>query len=141
MADQQKLQLDVVTPTRHLLTAEADEVVIPAEDGYFGVLPGHHPLISTLGTGEVMIRLNGRRQYLAIHGGFAEVLANRVILLCDVAEKAEDIDLERAQDAERRARQRLTHPPADLDFARAQVALQRAIIRVQVAKKSIPTSH
>jgi F-type H+-transporting ATPase subunit epsilon len=132
-----KLHLDIVTPERQLLSVEADEVVIPGEDGYFGVLPGHHPLISTLGNGEVQYRQDGRRSYLAIQGGFAEVLANRVILLCDVAEKAEEIDLERAKQAERRARQRLENPPPDLDFARAQAALQRAVIREQVAKKAI----
>ena len=134
----EKLQLEIVTPERQLLSVEADEVVIPAEDGYFGVLPGHHPLISTLGNGEVMVRQGGRRHYLAVRGGFAEVLANRVILLCDVAEKAEEIDLARAQEAERRARRRLDHPAPDLDFARAQAALQRAVSREQVARKTIP---
>jgi F-type H+-transporting ATPase subunit epsilon len=133
-----KLQLEVVTPARRLLSVEVDELVAPGAEGYFGVRPGHHPFLTTLNTGGVMYVQGGRRSFLAISGGFAEVLGDRVILLCDIAEPAEEIDVQRAQAAEARARQRLEHPPPELDFVRAQAALARAITRLQVARKTIP---
>src|SRR5918999_5690404 len=114
------LLLEIVTPDRSLVTDKVDELVAPAAEGYLGVLPGHTPLLATLATGELWYRKGGQRFYLAIIGGFLEVLPDKVTVLAQVAERAEDIDVARAQRARQRAEERLAATAADIDVQRAQ---------------------
>ncbi len=132
------LQLELATPTRLVVSAEAEEVVAPGSVGYFGVLPGHAPFLTTLGVGELMYREGGRERYVAVSGGFAEVRNDKVIVLADTAERPEDIDRERAERARERAEQRLGGRSQDeVDYTRAAAALARALIRLQVASRPI----
>ena len=129
------LTLQVVTPDRSVVTQEVDEVQIPGAEGYFGVLPGHTPLLAALKIGELWYRKGSQRYYLSIVFGFAEVLPDRVTILAQVAELPEEIDVARAETARQRAEQRLAQPTLDLDFERARIALMKALIRIQVATK------
>jgi F-type H+-transporting ATPase subunit epsilon len=131
------LELIVVTPERQLLRETVVEVTIPGLDGELGILPGHAPLITELGIGELRYRTSTSSQpvLLAILRGFAEVLPDRVTLLAETAERAEEIDLARAEAAKARAEQRLASNDTNIDWDRASVALQRAVIRIQVARK------
>lgn len=132
MADQ--LTLELATPTKLAVSATVDEVVIPGSQGYFGVLPGHAPLLATLGIGELTYRVGRDERHLAIAGGFAEVRNDKVIILADAAESPEEIDRERAERAKQRAEQRLTgRAQEDIDYTRAMAALMRALTRLQVA--------
>ena len=130
----EKIQLSVVTPQRAVVSETVDELILPGSEGYLGVRPGHTPLLTTLGIGVVSYRKGAEVSHLAVTWGFAEVLPDRVILLAETAEKAEEIDVDRAQRAKGRAEERLKSP--DSDFQRAQVALQRALNRIQVASKA-----
>jgi F-type H+-transporting ATPase subunit epsilon len=131
------IELIVVTPERQLLQETVVEVTIPGLDGELGILPGHAPLITELGIGELRYRTTTSSQpiLLAILRGFAEVLPARVTLLAETAERAEEIDLERAEAAKARAEQRLASNDTNIDWDRATVALQRALIRIQVARR------
>ena len=128
------LRLEFVTPERSIAHDDVDEVEIPGEEGYFGVLPGHAPLLAALRTGELWYRTGAEKKYAFVAGGFAEVLPDRVAILAPVAERAEDIDIQRAEAARRRAEERLTRPVADMDFERARVALLKALARLQVSR-------
>jgi len=132
------IQFEVVTPEKRLVAETVDEVVLPGILGYLGVLPRHAPLLTRLGIGEVMYRAGGARRYLALSGGFAEVLPDRVIVLADVAERPESIDRERAGKARDRALERLRGRGSETDFDRAQAALQKALVRIQVAGRVGP---
>lgn len=125
---------EVVTPEKRVVSEVVDEVVLPGSEGYLGVLPGHAPLLTRLGIGEATYRLGRSRRHLAIAGGFAEVLPDRVIVLADVAERPEGIDRDRAGKARDRALERLRSKGAGTDFERAQASLQKALIRLQVAQ-------
>jgi F-type H+-transporting ATPase subunit epsilon len=138
MAIPKHLRLEFVTPERAIVHEDVDEVEIPGEDGYFGVLPGHAPLLASLKTGPLWYRVGADKRYAFVAGGFAEVLADRVSILAQVAERAEDIDTERAEAARRRAEERLARPTSDLDFERARIALIRAISRLQISRHSRP---
>jgi F-type H+-transporting ATPase subunit epsilon len=127
------LHLDVVTPDKKLVAELVDEVILPGSLGYLGVLPGHTPLLTDLGIGEVVYRRGKVRHHVSIAWGFAEVLPERVTILAEIAERAEEIDRERAERARDRALKRLRDRGADTDFRRAQVALQKSLIRLQVA--------
>jgi len=131
-----KLQLQIVSADRSLVNETVDEVEIPAADGYFGVLPGHTPLLAVLGAGELWYRQGQEKYYLAIAFGFAEVQAERVTILAQIAEKAEEIDLSRAEAAKKRAEERLAHAAVDMDAERARIALLKSLIRVQVASRA-----
>ncbi len=132
MADQ--LTLELATPTKLAVSATVDEVVIPGSQGYFGVLPGHAPLLATLGIGELTYRVGRDERHLALSGGFAEVRNDKVIILADAAETPEDIDRERAERAKQRAEQRLSgRSQEEIDYTRAMCALMRALTRLQVA--------
>ena len=132
------LQLELATPTRLVVSAEVEEVVAPGSVGYFGVLPGHAPFLTTLGVGELMYREGGRECYVAVSGGFAEVRNDKVIVLADTAERPQDIDRERAERARERAEQRLAGRSQDeVDYTRAAAALARALTRLQVASRPI----
>ncbi len=131
------LELIVVTPERQLLRETVVEVTIPGLDGELGILPGHAPLITELGIGELRYRSANSSQLLllAIIRGFAEVLPDRVTLLAETAERAEEIDLARAEAAKARAEGRLASHDGNIDWDRATVELRRALIRIQVARK------
>jgi F-type H+-transporting ATPase subunit epsilon len=130
------LQLVVVTPERQLLSESITEVQLPGADGYLGVLPGHAPLITELGIGELTYRTtSGQSGLLAVVRGFAEVLPDRVSVLAEMAERAEDIDLNRAQEALKRVRERIAAGGENIDWDRASAALQRALVRIQVVSK------
>src|SRR5919106_3827004 len=135
-----RILFEVVTPERQVLSVEVDEITAPGTLGYFGVLPGHTPFLTTLGLGEVDYRIGNEWHYLSITWGYAEILPNKVTLLTQTAEMAEEIDIERAERAKRRAEERLrewTSKGADIDFERASIALEHALIRLQVASKRI----
>ena len=136
MALPTQLQLQIVSAERSLVNETVDEVEIPGADGYFGVLPGHTPLLALLGTGELWYRKGSERTYLAIALGFAEVQPDRVTILAEVAEKAADIDTARADAARKRAEERLANPTIDMDFERARIALLKALIRLQVSSRA-----
>ncbi|MFZ4627147.1 MAG: F0F1 ATP synthase subunit epsilon [Blastocatellia bacterium] len=131
----EKLTLEVITPERKVLSQAVDEVVVPGMDGELGILPDHTPLISRLQTGVLTFRAGTERQLLHVSGGFVEVLPGHVSVLSDVAERPEEIDLERAQRARERAERRLATLGEDVDFRRAELKLQRAMIRIQLASK------
>jgi F-type H+-transporting ATPase subunit epsilon len=138
------IALEVVTPDRRVVQDAVEEVQVPGSQGYLGVLPGHTPLMTELGIGMLSYRKGTSTFYLTAIGGFVEVLADRVIVLAEQAERAEEIDVERAQKAMARAKERLAkmHDP-EVDWERAQASLERALVRMQVAVKAggIPTEH
>ncbi|HEU5194425.1 MAG TPA: F0F1 ATP synthase subunit epsilon [Methylomirabilota bacterium] len=134
----ERLTLELATPSRLVIGAEVDEVVIPGSLGYFGVLPGHAPLLATLGVGELTYRIGRDEYHVAISRGFAEVRNDKVIVLADAAETPADIDRARAERARERAEARLAGrgaTPEEIDYARAMAALARALIRLQVASR------
>ncbi len=129
-----KLILEVVTPEHELVHEEVDEVQLPARRGYLGILPGHAPLLTELGVGELRFKQGGETYYLAIVNGYAEVLPDRVIVMAEVGERAADIDADRARDALKRAEERLASLSAkDVDWERAALALERARVRMETA--------
>src|SRR5208337_47484 len=132
------IELSVVTPERQLLQENVVEVIIPGLDGELGILPGHAPLITELGIGELKYRTATSSQpiSLAVIRGFAEVLPDRVTLLAETAERAEEIDLNRAEAAKARAEKRLASNDTNIDWDRASVALARSVIRIHVARKN-----
>ena len=136
MALPTRLQLHVVSADRLLVNETVDEVEVPGADGYFGVLPGHTPLLAMLGAGELWYRQGQERQYLAIAFGFAEVQPDRVTILAEIAERAEEIDVARAEAAKKRAEERIARSPVDMDAERARIALMKSLIRLQVASRA-----
>ena len=131
------IELTVVTPERQLLRETVVEVTIPGVDGAFGILPGHAPMMTELGNGELSYHTatSPHPILLSILRGFAEVLPDRVTLLAETAERAEEIDVARAEAAKARAEKRLASSDPNIDWDRAIVALERAVIRIQVARK------
>jgi F-type H+-transporting ATPase subunit epsilon len=131
------IELIVVTPERQVLRETVVEVTIPGLDGELGVLPGHAPLITELRIGELSYRTKSGVQSagLAIISGFAEVLSDRVTILAETAERAEEIDLARAERALAKAKERLSSNDPNLDWARSERALQRSLIRIQITRK------
>jgi F-type H+-transporting ATPase subunit epsilon len=129
------IDLEIVTPEKRLVEETVDEVVIPGTEGYFGVLPGHTPLLASLAVGEMWYRKGQEKTYLSIAFGFAEVLPDRVTILAQLAEAAEEIDLARAEEARRRAEERLAHARADVDYERARTALMKSLVRIQVSSR------
>jgi F-type H+-transporting ATPase subunit epsilon len=136
MALPTKITLEIVTPERSLVTTQVDELQLPGSEGYFGVLPGHTPMLATLQVGEMWYRIGQEKHHLAVAFGFVEVLPDRVTVLAQVAERAEDIDVARAEEAKRRAEERVNRPPVDLDFERARIAMMKSLIRLQVASRA-----
>jgi F-type H+-transporting ATPase subunit epsilon len=136
MALPTKLQLQIVSADRSLVNETVDEVEIPGSDGYFGVLPGHTPLLAALGAGELWYRQGQEKHYLVLAFGFAEVQPDRVTILALVAERADEIDLLRAEAAKKRAEERLTRSTVDMDAERARIALLKSLIRLQVAARA-----
>ena len=133
----ERLRLELATPTRLVVSQEVEEVVAPGAEGYFGVWPGHASFLTTLASGAVTYRTGAGEHSLAVHGGFAEVQGERVIILADSAESPEEIDMARAQRARERAEQRLAgKTQEEIDYTRALAALRRAQIRLQVAGRA-----
>jgi F-type H+-transporting ATPase subunit epsilon len=130
-----KLALEIVTPEGLLLRDEVDEVVAPGELGYFGVRPGHTPLMATLGVGELSYRKEGAWHRIACFSGWCEVLPDRVNVLADVGERAEDIDLGRAEHALKRAAERMKAIRDEAGYDDAHQAYVRAVTRLAVARK------
>ena len=131
-----KIQLLIVSADRALVNETVDEVEIPGYDGYFGVLPGHTPLLAVLQVGELWYRQGPEKHYLSIAFGFAEVQPDRVTILAQGAEKADEIDLARAEQAKKRAEERIARPAVDMDAERARIALMKSLIRLQVATRA-----
>lgn len=130
------LDVEIVSPNRILLRTQADELNLPGELGYLGILPGHTAFLTTLGQGELMYRQNGRHHYMTIFWGYMEVNNDKVTVLVELAEPGTEIDRARAEAARERAEERLRRfDDATVDFERARAALIRAMIRLQVAQK------
>ena len=135
MADS-TFKLSVVSPERLVLSEEVEEAQVPGKNGCLGILPGHAPLMTELDIGELSYRQGDRTGYLAVTWGYCEVLSNQVIVLAEHADRAEEVDRERAQASMDRANKRLANlQDPDVDFLRARTSLQRALIRVQVSRK------
>jgi F-type H+-transporting ATPase subunit epsilon len=132
------LTLEIATPMRLVAGATVDEAVVPGIEGYFGVLPGHAPFLTTLGIGELMYRRDRDEHYLALSGGFCEVRNDKVIVLADSAERPDEIDRARAEGAKERAERRLSGrgDEPEIDYARCLAALARALTRLQVADRA-----
>ena len=130
------LTLEIVTPDRSLVTEQVDEVEIPGAEGYFGVLPGHTPLLAMLDVGVLWYRKGAEKFYLSIAFGFAEVLPDRVTILAQLAERPEAIDVARAEAAKRRADERLAKPTPDIDYERARIALMKSLVRLEVSTRA-----
>ncbi|HKN72711.1 MAG TPA: F0F1 ATP synthase subunit epsilon [Terriglobales bacterium] len=127
-------QLEIVTPSRLMVKDAAEEAQIPGVTGYLGILPGHAPLITELGVGEITYKASGAIHTLSVAWGFMEVLPDKVTILAEAAERPHEIDVERAQKAKDRAEQRLKSNDVEVDYTRAEDALQRAETRLNVAK-------
>ena len=130
------LMLEIVTPERPLLSEKVDEVEVPGADGYFGVLPGHTPLLASLQVGELWYRKGAEKSYLSVAFGFAEVMPDKVTILARIAERAEEIDIERAEAERHRAESQLRTFVSLADFERARVSLLKALVRLQVAGRA-----
>jgi F-type H+-transporting ATPase subunit epsilon len=130
------LQLHIVSAERSLVNETVDEVEIPGAEGYFGVLPGHTPMLALLGAGELWYRQGSEKHYLSMAFGFAEVQPDQVTILAQIAEHAHEIDLARAEAAKKRAEERLSKSTVDMDAERARIALLKSLIRIQVAARA-----
>ena len=128
------MKLEITTPERLLVSTDADSVQVPGRNGYMGILPGHAPLISELRPGAIEYQAGGKVERLAVSWGYVEVLPDRVSVLVESAEKAEEIDLARAEKSRQRAEERLK-TARDIDLERAMLSLDRSLARIQAAKK------
>jgi F-type H+-transporting ATPase subunit epsilon len=135
----ENIELEVVTPQRHVLDENVQSVEMPGKDGYLGILPGHAPLLTELGIGILTYHKGAEIRRLTIANGYAEVLPDRVIVLAEVSERSEEIDVARTQAARDRAQAELAKASSgstEVDWQQASLALQRALVRLQVAGKS-----
>jgi F-type H+-transporting ATPase subunit epsilon len=135
MALPENIHLDIVTPEKQLFSGTVNQVTVPSTKGYLGILPGHAPLLAELGIGTISYKIGDREELITCAWGFLEVLPERVVVLAQSAEAASDIDSNRAEQARSRAAKRLSSKDPSLDFARAELALVRALARLDVAKK------
>jgi F-type H+-transporting ATPase subunit epsilon len=129
------IRLEIITAERQVFSDDVNAVVAPGVEGELGILPHHAPLITMLKPGEVLIRKNSEETYLFVSGGFLEVRPEKIIILADACERADEIDIERAEAAKHRAEERLKSHTPEIDMARAQAALLRSLVRLQVAEK------
>ncbi|MFC2059785.1 F0F1 ATP synthase subunit epsilon [Chloroflexota bacterium] len=129
------IKLDIVTAEGEIYSEDVDVVVAPGIEGQLGLLPHHTPLMTMLQPGELLVRKDGGEICLAISGGFIEVRPDRIIILADTAERAENIDIARAEEAKRRAEERLSGGTREIDVDRAEIALRRAMARLKVAER------
>jgi len=128
-------EFEIVTPEKLVVRDVAEEMQIPGKNGYLGILPGHAPLITELAVGQISYRKGGTTHYLSVAWGFAEVLPDKVTILAETAERSDEIDVKRAEQAKQRAEEFLKSTDATTNFARAQVSLKRAETRIEVANK------
>ncbi len=128
-------RLDVVTAEREVFSDDVDEVIAPGVEGQLGILPHHAPLMTTLLPGELLIKKGGEEFYLAISGGFIEARSDRIIVLADAAERVEEIDVARAEEAKRRAEEKLAEHVPGVDMAQAEAALRRSLARLHVVRR------
>ena len=131
-----KIKFEIVTAERVVYSDEVDIVVAPGIQGQLGILPHHAPLMTTLQPGELLVRKGTEEQSMFVSGGFLEVRGDKVVVLADTAERAEEIDIARAEAAKRRALERIGMPAAEVDHARTQAAILRSLMRIKVAEKS-----
>jgi len=131
-----KILLEVVTPEHLLLSKQVDEVIAPGTEGEFGVLPGHAPFLTTLKIGELRYKIADTWSFMAVLWGYAEVTPSKVIVLAEVAEKAEDIDIERAEATVRKAEERLQVGGLPSDLKEAQISLEKARLRKKIAERA-----
>jgi F-type H+-transporting ATPase subunit epsilon len=129
------LRLEIITAERQVLADDVNVVVAPGVEGELGILPHHAPLMTILKPGELLIRKGSDETYMSVSGGFLEIRPDKVIILADACERAEEIDIERAEEAKRRAEERLKTPTPELDVAQAQAALLRSLVRLKVAER------
>jgi F-type H+-transporting ATPase subunit epsilon len=129
------IDLIIVTPERSVVHEQVEEIQVPGAEGYLGILPGHAPLFSEMKIGEVGYRKGETWFFLSVAWGFVEVLPNQVRVLAETAERAHEIDIERANRAKQRAEERISKGGDDIDYRRALVSLQRALIRLQVGRR------
>jgi len=132
-----KIRFEIATAERVIYSDDVDIVIAPGIEGQMAILPSHAPLLTMLQSGELVVRKEGEETAIFVSGGFLEVMQNRVTVLADTAERAEEIDIERAEEAKRRAEERLKDKeyPPEMDLARAEVALRRALTRIKVAER------
>lgn len=130
-----KLKFEIVSAERVVYSDDVDIVIAPGIEGQLGILPSHAPLLTTLQPGELVVRKEGEETAMFVSGGFLEVMQNRVTVLADVAERAEEIDIARAEEAKRRAEERLRLRPPEMDLAAAEAALRRALVRLKIAER------
>jgi F-type H+-transporting ATPase subunit epsilon len=131
-----QIKFEIVTAERVVYSDEVDVLVAPGIEGQLAVLPHHAPLMTMLQPGEILIRKGAEEQSMFVSGGFLEVRGDKIVILADAAERADEIDITRAESAKRRAEERITQRPADVDVARAEAALLRSTVRLKVAEKS-----
>jgi F-type H+-transporting ATPase subunit epsilon len=129
------MRLEIITAERQVYSDDVDVVVAPGIEGELGILPRHAPLMTALQPGELLIRKNGEESYLVVTGGFMEVLGNRVTILADAAERSDEIDEQRAQQAMEQARERLEKREADIELEQALGSLRRAQVRLNVVRR------
>jgi F-type H+-transporting ATPase subunit epsilon len=129
------LELEIATPERELVREQVNEVEVPGRDGYMGILPGHAALVGLLGIGVLSYMHGSEKRYMAVHGGFLEVADDHVRVLADTAERAEEIDIQRAQAAMQRAQEEGMNPALGVDPAAALMAIARAQARLDTADK------
>lgn len=134
------IDFTLVTPERSLVHEQVEELQIPGAAGYLGILPGHAPLFSELKVGELGYRIGDRWFWLSVAWGFVEVLPDQVRVLAETAERAHEIDLDRANRAKQRAEERIAKGGEDIDYKRALVSLERALIRIQVSRREHHTA-
>ncbi|HEY3383875.1 MAG TPA: F0F1 ATP synthase subunit epsilon [Vicinamibacterales bacterium] len=132
----QYLALELVTPERAIVHDKVDEVQVPGVEGYFGVLPGHTPMLAELQVGQMWYRKGGEKFYMSVAFGYCEVLPDRVTVLAQIAERAEEIDVDRAQAERQRAEQALASRVSDFDLERARISMMKALTRLQVASRA-----
>ena len=130
-----RLGLEIVTPEGLLLRDEVEEVIAPGEEGYFGVRPGHTPMLGTLGAGVIWYRMGAEKGYITCFWGFCEVLPDRVNILAELGERAEDIDVGRAEEARKRAEERLKAIKDEAGYEETHTAYIRAVTRLAVARQ------
>jgi F-type H+-transporting ATPase subunit epsilon len=136
MALPSHLALEIVTPDRAVVHENVDEVQVPGSEGYFGVLPGHTPMLALLQVGQFWYRKGAEKVFVSVGTGAVEVMPDRVIVLARTAEKPEEIDVDRAKAALQRGEQRLAAPSRDLDLERARLAILKAMTRLNVATRT-----
>lgn len=129
------LELEIVTAERQIYSNTVNAVVADGIEGQLGILPHHAPLITMLKPGELLIRKDSEETFMAVTGGFLEVRPEKVIILADSCERSEEIDIERAEAAKRRAEERLKVHAPEIDLSRAEAALRRSMIRIRVAER------